>query len=258
MRRLRRLIIVVALIVLAVSVLLLLNVTAPNPTGRRYSSEPVLTTGRSQDIGLSAEMILSGDLGVPRNDAPDQRQCICGNSQNGSVPNDCRSCILYSPVIANHRRPDFVTSGYIAEAKNRQNLLYTYTDQVEQITEYAQAARALNVPLWLFTRTETNLSPEYYHIVEATGGGVVPYFTIPGYVDPVDKVAQFGLIGSLSAIMVIVLLDAISRLPRKAPSPPKSPTGKAVRTTQDAEDFLNSTRGRLRSQIDIEDSRDEF
>lgn len=257
MRRLRYLLFVFAVLVGIVSLILLLNFTAPNPTGRRYSSEPVLITGNPQEIGLSAEQILSRDLGVPRNDAPDQRQCICSGSQgNGTVPSDCRSCVAYSPLIADHRRPDFITDRYIAEAKNRQNLLYEYTDQVEQITDYAEAASALNVPLWLFTRVDTVLSPEYYRVVEATGGGVVPYFAVPGYSDPVDAAARIGLVISLIVIVAVWMLG--KSLPRKPLVVPKSPVDVASKKTKEAEDFLNSAKDRLRSQIDIEDARDDL
>jgi hypothetical protein len=137
-------------------------------------------------------------------------------------------------------------------------LLYTYNDQIEQITDYAEAATALNVPLWLFTRVDTTLSPEYYSILEATGGAIVPYFATPGYGDPVDTAARVGLIGSLSAIVVVFIVGHIPRLPRKTPPIPKSPVSTAVKTTKIAEDFLNSTKDRLRSQIDVEDSGDDF
>ncbi|HEX2621081.1 MAG TPA: hypothetical protein VHL11_13060 [Phototrophicaceae bacterium] len=44
MRTLRRLLLGTALIGIIVSVILLLNFTAPNPTGRRYSSAVPVTT----------------------------------------------------------------------------------------------------------------------------------------------------------------------------------------------------------------------
>jgi hypothetical protein len=59
------------LIALTACVVLLLNFTAPNPTGRRYSSESPLMTGQgsAQQIGLSAERVLARDLGIARNEA---------------------------------------------------------------------------------------------------------------------------------------------------------------------------------------------
>ena len=258
MQNLRRLILIFALLVCITSVVLLLNFTAPNPTGRRYSSEPVLATGSAQAVGLSGETILSRDLGVPRNDDPDQRQCVCSGSNNSNaIPGDCRSCVAFSSLVSSYRRPDFITAGYIAEAKNRQNLLYEHTDQIDQISEYADAARVLNRPLWLFTRVDTTLSPEYYPIVEATGGSVVPYFTVPGYIDPVDTIARVALVTASFSIVIVLAIGRIRHLPRRS-VPPKTPIASAVKTTKSAEDFWSSTKDRLRSQNDAEDARDDF
>ncbi len=164
MRLFRRLALVIALIVAVVCVVLLLNFTAPNPTGRRYSSTSPLTSGSAQAIGLSAEQILSQDLRTPRNDDPDQRQCFCNNSNR--TPSECNVCVTSDPSISTYRRPDFVSANFIAESKNRQNLLYTYNDQVDQITDYVTEARLLHRPLWLYTRVNTLLAPQFYTLVE--------------------------------------------------------------------------------------------
>src|SRR5258708_34300875 len=94
MKRLRRTIAVLAFASFAICVLLLLNVTAPNPTGRRYSSEMPLVTGQgtSNDIGTDGERIMAKDLRLPSNNDPDQLQCICPNPSS-KAPSGCRVCI---------------------------------------------------------------------------------------------------------------------------------------------------------------------
>ncbi len=253
----RRLVILISLIVVIGCMVLLLNFTASNPTGRRYSSAPVVTRGNTQAIGLSGEQILSADLRAPRNDEPEQRQCVC-NSTGSLNTGDCRVCIAYSPAIANYRRPDFITDTYIAESKNRQNLLYTYADLAEQIGDYVLAAQTLNRPLWVYVRIDTVVDPTFYGLVGRTGGGIVPYFAPAGYVDPVDEMARRGLIGGGVIFIAMVLWGRLAvgmrrvRTPIPARTPaPKRPSG----TLNDAEVFARETKERLQRRIDKEDSR---
>ncbi len=193
MKSLRRIILVLAFLAAILSIILLLNFTAPNPTGRRYSSRTPLSTGEGTagQIGLAGERVLADDLHLPRNDAPDQLQCICNSPTYADLKN-CRVCIVSAQLTSPYRRPDFVGRNFIAEAKNAQNLYYDSRD-LAQITDFAMAARALNWPLWVYTRVNTNFDPEFLRIVRTTGGDVVPYFTVTGYSDPVDQAAQLGL-----------------------------------------------------------------
>ena len=270
MKLVRRLIFFVSFIAAIICVVLLLNFTAPNPTGRRYSSASPVTTGQgsASAIGLSGEQILAQDLHTPRNDDPDQRQCICNDPNRTRVPSDCRVCIGYSQSIANYRRPDFVSEKFIAESKNSQNLLYTYTDTLNQIGDYVVAARAMNRPLWLYTRVDTHLDPEYYRMVESTGGGVVAYYTTPGYVDPIEKAAKGGLIASLVFMAITAIWEVGAqkfagrasgepRPPRepRSPRPPNDPTRHAKRKTDTAEDFVKTAKEHQQRKIDIEDCR---
>lgn len=259
----RRISVVIAVLVIITSTVLLLNFTAPNPTGRRYSSEMPITTGQGNatEIGLSAERVLAKDLNLPRNDDPDQRQCICNNPQIArSAPgSECRVCMAYSQSIASYRRPDFIGANFIAESKNRLNLLYTHTDQVEQIGDYAVAARALGKPLWIYVRVNTILDPEFYRIVESTGGGVVPYFTVPGYVDPVDNFSRVMLmIGSGWLVLMIgwewFAYRWASRTP-PAPKPAKQQNlaDMAARKARAADDHLEKARERARRELDKTD-----
>jgi hypothetical protein len=252
MKLLRRLALLIAFIITLTCIVLLLNFTAPNPTGRRYSSAAPLVSGSAQNIGLSGEQILAQDLRLPRNDDPDQRQCICNNAN--AIPGDCNTCIAFSSTITTYRRPDFVGANFIAESKNRQNLLYTFTDQVEQISDYVTAAQLLKRPLWLYIRVDTRLDPEFYRLVESTGGGVVTYFTTPGYVDPVDQTSRSLLVGTL-VILAILGVWEIGARGLAAPPRPKDPLTRAERKTDTAESFMKAAKDRAQGKIDVEDTR---
>ncbi|MEP7289496.1 MAG: hypothetical protein ABI947_27420 [Chloroflexota bacterium] len=255
MKRLRRIVFSLALVACFVSVILLLNFTAPNPTGRRYSSRMPLSTrqGSANQIGLDGERVLSDDLRLPRNDAPDQLQCLC-NKPGYSDPANCRVCIVSVQLTAAYRRPDFVAPAFIAESKNAQNLYYDSRD-LQQITDFAMAARALKRPLWVYTRVNTNLDSEFYRIVESTGGGVVPYFTVAGYVDPMDTAASRVAFGSGIAIIVLGLWEFAARrvaTPR-VPSQPKSRTtqlDRAIDSVETSAKFTKESKERHRDKLD--------
>jgi hypothetical protein len=256
MKLIRRLICLVALSVVLVCIVLLLNFTAPNPTGRRYSSETVSTRGSVQSIGLSGEEILSRDLRTPRNEAADQRQCVCNNPNSPPSASECRVCVAYDASISTFRRPDFIGANFIAESKNRQNLLYTHADQVDQITDYVTAARVMQRPLWLFVRVDTVLDPVFYQLAESTGGGVVRYFATPGYIDPVDQVAGKAL--PIAAILVIITgVWELGAQRVSAPRPPSNPVAEAKRKTDSAENFAKAAKDRAQRKIDVEDSRQD-
>mgnify|MGYP000148818560 CR=1 FL=1 len=249
----RRLLFILAIFILLVSLTLLLNITHPNPTHRRYSSEAPLITGQANNaaIGLSAEQVLATDLGVTRNDDVTQRQCICSNSTSTTPSRqECNICFGNAPISGSHRRPDFITTRYIAESKNRLNLLYGMNDTLdEQLLDYAIAAREWGLPLWIFVRVNTVLSPEIAELARATGGDVVAYFIVPGYVDPVDRAAQIGAVASGFMIVVIVLSRRIHiQIDRK----PKSPKPNTIDT---AEQFVQNTRDRYQAKSDKEDTR---
>lgn len=259
MKIIRRLILLVAIIAFALCIVLLLNFTAPNPTHRRYSSETPLTTGQAngKQIGDDGERILSNDLNLPNNNDPAQLQCLCGNGSN-----PCKSCLTKLPSLSTYRVPDFVGPNFLAEAKNKQDLLYTGRE-VDQIHDYVLAALLMNRPLWVYVRVNTDVAPEFTQLVESTGGGVLYYFTVPGYTDPVDKTVQTG-----AAISVIGLVGAgslewwshrrrkvrvvVVELPSPTPAPDK-PVDSTSRKLDHAEDFLAKRKDRLRGQLDNED-----
>ena len=270
MKSIPRYLVLIALLGIVVSDLLLRNFTAPNPTGRRYSSEMPLTTrqGSSQEIGQSGETVLAKDLRLSNNNYSGETQCICGNSSQSSNGR-CKACLVVLPSMSSYRMPDFVGSGFLAESKNEQGLLYTGRE-VTQIQDYVMAAILMRASLWVYVRVDTNVAPEFIQLVQSTGGGVVYYFSVPGYVDPIDDVSQKVLAVSIVVLgLVVVETWAVRRFknrpaivsspkPPRAPKQPADPFGKAVRKTDAAEDFVQRSKEKRQRDIDIEDSRDDF
>jgi hypothetical protein len=263
MKNFWRVLFTVSMSVVAVSVILLLNFTAPNPTGRRYSSEMPVTTGQgnAEQIGLSGERILSRDLGLPRNETP--AQCICSTrvddsdlpsiapvSDDGFTWAQCSFCITRIAIEKEFRRPDFVNSALIVESKNVVELPSANSDLISQIRDYATAALATNRTLWIYTRTNTEVAPEFIRLAESTGGGVVPYFTVPGYVDPVDQAATAGLLmgGAGAGLSVIGLTRPWRRFQRRR-------AGSAKWEPKDYPEIIEDAKRKAQETIDKEDSR---
>ncbi|MGB1285148.1 MAG: hypothetical protein ACPG7F_01330 [Aggregatilineales bacterium] len=220
---LRRLTLFIAGSVFLVCFVLLLNITASNPTGRRYSSEIPLRTGEdsSPEIGRSGERILANDLGLANNNDTDFRQCVC--ESGAGMPGGCNVCLVNIDNIGKtFRIPDFVGGNFIAESKNTQVLRYSNTEIREQLTVYARMASALDVPLWIYTRIDTRVDTQYITMAESTGGGLVKYFSYPGYLDPVDEDAKkVGVIASIVIATLLLLELLIFRLKRvKLPAVP--------------------------------------
>jgi hypothetical protein len=253
-----------ALIAFLICDLLLRNVTAPNPTGRRYSSETPLTTGQgsSQDIGISGETVLAKDLRLPNNNYAGQTQCICGKASQSSNGR-CVACLVVLPSMSSYRMPDFVGSGFLAESKNEQGLLYTGRE-VDQIQDYVMAAILMRASLWVYVRIDTNVAPEFIQLVQSTGGNIVYYFTVPGYIDPVDDAAHKVQAVSMATLFLVVLETwAVRRFKNRPltvsfPKSPADPFGKASSKVDAAEDFVRRTKDRQQRDMDIHDSWDDF
>jgi hypothetical protein len=275
-RRLRLLVMLAAFLTAVLCIVLLLNFTAPNPTGRRYSSEMPPTTRQAStaQIGSVAEEILARDLRITNNNDAGQRQCFCSaNYSSQSAPRDCNVCTVYLPQIDSYRRPDFISDQFVADSKNVLKL--TYPDP--QLMAFALGAEALHRPLWIYARVNTVIDPQLEAMVERTGGGVVDYFVVPGYVDPVDQAARQGLIVSVIVFggflftfriqarqkslstprlpdspksRVIIPVDEPVRPRRKTPSRPPTPLDRTQRKLRDAEAFTDRTRQRSQDDID--------
>ncbi len=143
----------------------------------------------------------------------------------------------------------------MAESKNTQNLLYTGREY-DQIQDYAIAAKLLNRPLWVYTRVDTTVSREFYDILHETGGNVIPYFTVPNYVDPVDDTAKkAGVVSGVILLGFIAMTRRVVRLPAPTPAPVKvavDPLVRVSRKVTHAEDFVAESTDRLRTKIDEE------
>ncbi len=240
------LIMLTALLAAMLSVIVLLNFTAPNPTGRRYSSEVPLTTGEGhpKTIGNDGEDILAHDLGVVNNNASGQMQCFCDPA--GLPAKSCNTCLAYPPEVSisssNYFYPDFITDRFIADSKNTQKL--TLPD--EQLAVFASAARILDRPLWIYVRVNTVVDPALETMIEMTNGDVVYYFTVPDYVDPVDQMAQRTLV-----VSVMVFGGGLFTVPlrrrQSSPSPSKPTRPGKLR---DAEVFAAASVKRARRELD--------
>ena len=242
-----------ALCLFIISVILLLNFTAPNPTGRRYSSATPRTTGQgsANELGGDGERILGSDLHLPNNNESNQRKCVC--SMTGSTPpGDCNVCLSQSPLVENYRIPDFVGRDFIAEAKNVRQLLVSHDRDFQQISAFADAARATGRAFWLYVRVDTFVEPPYAALFDGIKGGIVYYFSVPGYVDTVDQLASIGLAVAI-LVLIVILISALLRpiRPVSVSRPPRrrrtiDPVGKL----NEAEDFLRRARERARREMD--------
>lgn len=239
-KRVRRIVRLGAGAGIILSAVLLLNFTASNPTHRRYSSAVPLTTGQASGnaIGLDGEEILAKDLGLPRNEAADERQCICGTDNTHQA--HCNACIVSLPSITTYRRPDFVSTGFIAEAKN-QRALRVEDGSFEQILDYVDAARALGVPLWLFTRVDTVVDPQFRDAIRSTGGDVVMYFAVPGYEDPVDAAAKKGLAAS-GVVLVLTFVPEVPSIRLRVRRLKATPAQRGTAALNEAERLLGNVK----------------
>jgi hypothetical protein len=263
MQSLRRLILAASFLSAIVCIILLLNFTAPNPTGRRYSSEiapyPQSISVDGGESGFKAERILSKDLKTPHNNEAEQK-CVCASSY---APNrspgiyGCNVCTVYSNTISGRSFfvPDFVTASYIAESKNTRP--FPPSGDKDQLTNFVLMATNLKMPLWVFVRQDTQIDSAFAAVIANTGGGVVRYFTYPGYIDPVDLAAWRGLAISLLIFLVALILPfGVRRIHwTHAPKPPKDPMKEAIRKSNDLKDFKDRATQRAPTRIDIEDSR---
>lgn len=251
-KRVWRILFLLSAVVAVVCVILLLNFTASNPTGRRYSSaEPSATgddIGVSGRAGIEAEDILSKDLGIARNSVPYQQLCVCPLSKD--VPSLCGNCLIHTqlPDGKHYMTPDFIGNDFIVEAKHTKSLT---SSNLTQLTVYATAAHEKKRKLWLFVDIGAEVDPRYFDLVESTGGDVVYYFTVPGYVDPVDRAAWIGLAISAATGCGAALLEMRSRrrsvrvvIWRSRPKPPP-PT-----PVDEAEAFRDRIRARAQQVID--------
>ncbi len=240
MRLIRRLFIITGFLFLLGSIIILLNFTAPNPTGRRYSSRPVLRQGSSGAVGNDGETVLAADLRLVSNNDGSQLVCFCkyGNTKTSS---QCRSCAGQYNISSN-RLPDFLTDRLIIDSKNVRDL-----GDYDQLSDFAIVARQTGRALWIYTRVDSTVAPKYHTLIESTGGKIVPYFTYAGYEDTADQWAKRGLLvsGLLFAGSFIRIKRPTVRIPVRPAKQPQTPLNKTAESIQRAQDHLDKSRDEL-------------
>lgn len=257
----RRGILALSIIVGSISIILLLNFTAPNPTGQRYSSEMPTYDEKTECDGNHAEAILESDLGLPANDFTEaETLCVC-KTQRDLAQTRCNTCIAVSYEVEKKVHiPDFVTDSLIIDSKCKENITNDH-----QFRSFVDAAHQLDRELWYFVRVgeETRVSPYILEQVQSTGGDIVPYFTVPGYIDPVDLRASITLTIALIVLMIMLIWEIRGHLPRFTPQSTQpepehdAALTKAERSTRDAEAFKQRIENRVQIQVDVEDARDD-
>jgi len=259
--KLRRITLLVMGLLAVLSTTLLLNFTAPNPTGRRYSSANPVDLAKTIDTSdwRAAEMILERDLGAPFNDTAQTRTCLCNQQNHKTPPNRCNTCALPPVELSqSFALPDFITDEYLADSKYVQR--FSSDSQIEDFLAYAELA---NYEVWIFVRVDSDFSVQTAQRIAATGGRIVPYFVTAGYVDPIDRAASNVLIISLVVIAVLLGLEAVLYIRRQHESgePPAQEEDlpdeveQAKRSTETTEAYMKRIERLSRREIDEEDSR---
>lgn len=254
--RIRASVFVVALLVATICVILLLNVTAPNPTGRRYSSADPQHVAAVLGVHdwRAAELILEADLGVPFNDDAATRTCLC-QTDTTIPPGRCNACALPSVAISqSYTLPDFLTERMVADSKYVQT--FSLDTQINDFLLYAQVSGR---EIWIYTRTDTIISASVLESIRATGGDVVPYFVVEGFYDPIESGAGLFLIISLIVFGVLATLQFVAYLNRDTPDAPSAEDtiDKAQDKVDETEAFMERVERLSRREIDEEDSRHE-
>lgn len=261
----RRLLWIPALMTLILCGLLLLNVTAPNPTGRRYSSVNPAQVAADLNLpqpGRAAEEVLSWDLGIPRNDSSEgERACICNETRESTTPpGRCNLCVAYHPDVS-LAIPDFITESYIADSKDYQSAILSTDDQIRN---FLLASDVLNVPLYIYLPhpVDGNLrvSDRTRELIMATGGDVIPYFTHAGYADPVDRIATVGLVLAVLVILGLVFLEfrnspSVDSGNRDPDAQDSDAIDNAVDSTEATEQFMGRIERLSRRDIDKDNAR---
>ncbi|GAB4544778.1 MAG: hypothetical protein OHK0023_02090 [Anaerolineae bacterium] len=265
MKRFRRLTLIGAILIGALCLILLMNITAPNPTRRRYSSEPVEIDAPNRDKGTQAERILAKDLGVMDNN--NQRACICRQK-----PSQCSVCFADVPLRGNYtfRLPDIVTDRLIADAKNYRIMPASAAnrrDLLDQLAVDVDAARMTGREVWVFTRVNTEIEPSFERELTEMGVKLVRYFSVHGHVDATDQAAQAGLLLSGVTIAMFGTAELMAQRSRPTaprsrtvrvrpskPSRPRDPITRAAKRADDTQDFMRRVRDNTERDAGYPDS----
>ena len=255
--QIRRTLLIGFISLMLIGLVLLLNITAPNPTHRRYSSEePISYAGEYQiPDWRAAELILANDLRLPDNNANSEKACLCGRqpANTNTVPNECNVCIGV-PEINNYRLPDVISDDLIADSKYYRNSVLRVDGQLQ---DFVAAANHLDVSLWIYVPHLPDgsipVTSDAQMLIESTGGGVVAYFSHDAYQDLFDQIGRILLIIGGTGIVVILGWEAISYVYRQIPTEPESDNDAvddAVDTVDETEDFMRRVERLSRKEID--------
>lgn len=262
MKTFRRGIIAAGLLLSAFCILLLMNITAPNPTGRRYSSSVV-----PESDGRAAEDVLQADLNITHNERSPITMCICDH--DGHKVNKCQTCLISSSCVINTSIPDFISKNFLIDSKNYAKSQLRLD---QQLRNFVCAARENNLQLWLYVRKDTDVQSSLIQAVQSTGGDVVYYFTKSDYIDQTDGSARLGLVGAVAFVGLGGYLEvlalrrrikrpvririAIQSPPPPSPGSPKSsrPVVDPTRKADDAVSFAQRMKDKTRRDMDEDDS----
>jgi hypothetical protein len=97
------------------------------------------------------------------------------------------------------------------------------------------------------------VDPAFAALFDGMKGGIVPYFTVAAYLDPVDQIARIALVFALVLLLASLLLGrhkrSIEIRPPDKPAASKSPPD-PLRKAEEASDFARRLKDRARQQID--------
>lgn len=228
----RRRILIISVILLTVAsvVSLLFSTTAPNPTGRWFSSNFIDTSLATQIYGQEAEIVLAHDLHLPQNDSPEgERRCFC-NVQYQAPPGRCNVCETSSANISSWSIPDFVTDGMIVDSK----AVGQFTVD-KQINNFITVAKQTGRQLWIYVRNDTTFSDATRSSIQATGGDIIPYFVVSGFGTWLlaEKAANNILIFAIIIALGLLIWEYIAQQGRKQ-APPSDTLPDEVERAEDS------------------------
>lgn len=259
MVRIRRRILITLLVLLTIvtAFSFLLSETAPNPTGRWFSSGFVDTTQTNYVFGGQAEVILASDLHLPQNDSSEgERRCFCSRNHE-TPPGRCNVCETNSASISNWSIPDFVTNRIIIDSK----AVAQFSSNDEQIRNFIAVAEQTDRELWIFVRKDSTFSEITRQSIQATGGDIVPYFIVGdyAYLAIIDQAANNFIIVALILAVGLLIWEYIALQGRNV-SPPSDTLPDEVERAEDSveetERYMQRME-RLSKKILKEDEKDK-
>lgn len=214
--RRQTLITLLILLTIVMNFSLALTMTAPNPTGRWFSSDIVDITQTNNAFGRQAEVILANDLHLPQNDSSEgERRCFCSQNQE-TPPGRCNICETNSINISTWVIPDFLTGRIIIDSKA---VGHFYVDG--QIRNFIAVAEQTDRELWIYVRKDSTFSEITRQSIQSTGGDIVPYFVVGdyAYLTIIDQAANNIILVALILALGLLVWEYIALQGRNNSSP---------------------------------------